>query len=73
MTIPDATILVVTVVGSYQFMGGALQISFPVETVVNIKAQAPGYKTESRQLKAHYKRNVTLDMEIRLERARTGS
>jgi len=68
MAIPDATILVVTVTGSYEFWGGLFQISFPAETVVNIKAQAPGYKAESRQLKTHYKRNVTMDMEVRLER-----
>lgn len=73
MTIPDATILMVTVGGSYEFMGGLFQISFPAETVVNIRAKAPGYKTESRQMKAHYKRNVTLDMEIKLERIHTES
>jgi hypothetical protein len=72
MTIPDATILVVTVTGSYEFWGGLFQVSFPAETVVNIRARAPGYKAESRQLKAHYQRNVTMDMEIQLERVRTG-
>jgi hypothetical protein len=72
MTIPDATILVVTVTGSYEFWGGLFRISFPTETVVNIRARAPGYKAESRQLKAHYQRNVTMDMEIQLERVQTG-
>jgi hypothetical protein len=48
------------------------RISFPAETVANIKAEAPGYKSESRQLKAHYQRNVTVDVEIRLERVRGG-
>jgi len=68
--IPAATILVVTVVGSYHFAGGVFDVSFPAHTVVDIRGEAPGYKSESRQLKAHYRRNVTLDMEIRLERIR---
>jgi hypothetical protein len=42
MVIPDATILVVTVTGSYHFWGGVFEISFPAETVVNIKAEAQG-------------------------------
>lgn len=54
MTLPNATILVVTVAGSYEFIGGLFQVSFPAETVVNIKAEAPGYRTESRQLRPHY-------------------
>jgi len=47
MTIADATILVVTTTGSYEFWGGLFQVSFPTEPVVNIKAQAPGYGAES--------------------------
>jgi len=69
MTIPTTTILVVTVAGTYEFMGGLFEISFPAETVANIRAQAPGYKAESRQVKGHYQRSVGLDMEIRLERS----
>ena len=73
MTTADATILVVTVTGSYEFIGGLFQISLPADTVANIPASAPGYYgTVSRQFKGHYKRNVTLDVEIRLEWGQAG-
>ena len=43
MTIPtNAPILVVTVTGSYEFMGGLFEVSFPAETLANIRAKAPG-------------------------------
>jgi hypothetical protein len=63
MMIPDATILVVTVAGSYEFWGGLFEISFPTETVVNIKARSPGCRVESRQLKDHYKCNARQDID----------
>jgi hypothetical protein len=65
--IPDAKGVVVTVTGTYTFTG-RFEIRFPAKSVVDLKIIAPGYKTLSTQLKAHYSRNATLDTEIPLER-----
>jgi hypothetical protein len=47
-------------------------MSSPAEATVNIWARVPGYRTESLQPKAYYKRNVMMDVEIQLERRRGG-
>ena len=58
--------VVVTVTGTYTFTG-RFEIGFPARSVVSLKVMAPGYKTLSTQLKAHYSRNAVLDTEIPLE------
>jgi len=65
--IPNARVMVVTITGTYTFEGSTFEVSFPAMSVVNIRAEAPGYKPVMRQLKAHYERTATLDVEIRLE------
>ena len=65
--IPNARVMVVTVAGTYTFEGSTFEVSFPAMSVVNIRAEPPGYKPVMRQLKAHYERTATLDVEIRLE------
>lgn len=64
--IPNVRGVVVTVTGTYTFTG-RFEIGFPARSVVNLKIIAPGYKTLSTQLKAHYRRNAVLDTEIPLE------
>jgi len=67
--IPNARGMVVTITGTYTFEASTFEVSFPAMSVVNIRAEAPGYKPVMRQLKAHYERTATLDVEIRLEPA----
>ena len=64
--IPNARVMVVTGAGTYTFEGSTFEVSFPAMSVVNIKAEAPGYKPVMRQLKAHYEHTATINVEIRL-------
>lgn len=66
--IENATTVVVTVAGSYLFRETATwRVQFPAKSVVDIRVEAPGYEQVNKQLKAHYDRNVPLDIEIKLE------
>jgi len=65
--IPNARVMVVTITGTYTFEGSTFEVSFPAMSVLNIRAEAPGYKPVTRQLKAHYERTATINVEIRLE------
>jgi hypothetical protein len=62
---PAVQFLVVTVVGSYEFED-SFEVSFPADTVLQVLVKAGGSAEKSVQIKPHYERNVTLEMQIPL-------
>ena len=66
--IHNARVIVITIAGTYTFEGNTFEVSFPAMSVVNIRAEAAGYEPFMQQLKAHYERSATINIEIRLDR-----
>jgi hypothetical protein len=63
--IPLAQVLIESDRGAMRF-DSPFTFSFPTMSVITLTTMAPGYEPRQEQLKLHYRRDVTLTMEIPL-------